>query len=129
MQVLRLAPVLLVRDVAASVEFWRDRVGFDTDAIHGDPPNFAMPSRDGVTVMLAQAPADAELPPPNWRVLDKCNQVYVWVDDADELYAELRGRGAPVDFTLYDTPWGTREFGIQDLDEHDIAFGQVLSSG
>jgi uncharacterized glyoxalase superfamily protein PhnB len=125
-QVLRVAPVLLVRDVRASVAFWRERVGFETDAIYGDPPNFAMPTRDGVTVMLAEAPPGAELPPPNWRVLDKCNQVYVWVDDANALYEELVGRGAPIDFTIYDTPWGTREFGIQDPDGHDIAFGQVL---
>lgn len=126
MRVLRVAPVLLVRDIVASVEFWRERVGFETDAIHGEPPSFAMPTRDDVTIMLAQVPAGNEPPMPNWRVLDKCNQVYVWVDDANALYDELRGRGAPIDFSIYDTPWGTREFGIQDLDEHDIAFGQVL---
>ena len=126
MRVLRVAPVLLVRDIVASVEFWRERVGFETDAIHGEPPSFAMPTRDGVTIMLAQAPAGTEPPVPNWRVLDKCNQVYVWVDDANALYDELRGRGAPIDFSIYDTPWGTREFGIQDPDGHDIAFGQVL---
>lgn len=126
MRVLRVAPVLLVRDIVASVEFWRERVGFETDAIHGEPPSFAMPTRDGVTIMLAQAPAGSEPPVPNWRVLDKCNQVYVWVDDANALYDELRGRGAPIDFSIYDTPWGTREFGIQDPEEHDIAFGQVL---
>jgi hypothetical protein len=123
---LRVAPVLLVRDIRASVAFWGERVGFVTDEIYGDPPNFAIPMRDGVTIMLAEAPLGAELPVANWRVLDKCNQVYVWVDDATELYEELQGRGAPIDFTIYDTPWGTREFGIQDLDEHDIAFGQLL---
>jgi hypothetical protein len=128
MGVLRVAPVLLVRDIVASVDFWRERVGFETDSIHGDPPNFAMPARDGVTIMLAQAPAGSDPPVPNWRVLDKCNQVYVWVDDANALYDELRGRGAPIDFSIYDTPWGTREFGIQDLDDHDIAFGQVLAA-
>ena len=126
MRVLRVAPVLLVRDIVASVEFWRERVGFETDAIHGEPPSFAMPTRDDVTIMLAQVPAASEPPMPNWRVLDKCNQVYVWVDDANALYDELRGRGAPIDFSIYDTPWGTREFGIQDPEEHDIAFGQVL---
>jgi Glyoxalase/Bleomycin resistance protein/Dioxygenase superfamily len=128
MRVLRVAPVLLVRDVVASVEFWRDRVGFEPDAIHGDPPSFAMPTRDRVTIMLAEAPQGVELPVANWRVLDKCNQVYVWVDDARALYAEVQGRNTPIDFTIYDTPWGTREFGIQDLDEHDIAFGQLLGA-
>jgi catechol 2,3-dioxygenase-like lactoylglutathione lyase family enzyme len=125
-RLLRIAPVLLVRDVEASVAFWRDRVGFETDAIHGDPPNFAMPTRDGVTLMLLQVPAGADVPPPNWRVVDRANQVYIWVDDAGALYEELGARGAPIDFTIHDTPWGTREFGIQDPDEHDIAFGQLL---
>jgi uncharacterized glyoxalase superfamily protein PhnB len=126
MHALRVAPVLLVRDIQASVAFWRERVGFETDEIHGDPPNFAMPTRDGVTFMLVQVPEGKDVPPPHWRVVDKVNQAYVWVDDADALYEELQGRGAPIDFTIYDTPWGTREFGIQDPDGHDIAFGQVL---
>lgn len=125
-RLLRLAPVLLVRDVVASVDFWRERVGFEADRLYGEPPNFAMPTRDDVTIMLAQTPPGKSPPPPNWHVLGACNQVYVWVEDARALYDELRDRGAPIDFTLYDTPWGTREFGIQDLDEHDIAFGQVL---
>ena len=126
MRLRRIAPVFLVRDVRASVAFWRDRVGFETAEIHGEPPSFAMPTRDDVTVMLVQVPEGVGVPPPNWRVVDKVNQAYVWVDDVDALYDELRGRGAPIDFTIYDTPWGTREFGIQDLDEHDIAFGQPL---
>ena len=126
MRLRRIAPVFLVRDVRASVAFWRDRVGFETAEIHGEPPSFAMPTRDDVTVMLVQVPEGVGVPPPNWRVVDKVNQAYVWVDDVDALYDELRGRGAPIDFTIYDTPWGTREFGIQDLDEHDIAFGQAL---
>jgi hypothetical protein len=100
MHVLRVAPVLLVRDIVASVEFWRERVGFEADMIHGDPPNLAMPTRDSVTIMLAEAPAGSDPPVPNWRVLEKCNQVYVWVDDANALYAELRGRGAPIDLSI-----------------------------
>ena len=126
MRLRRIAPVFLVRDVRASVAFWRDRVGFETAEIHGEPPSFAMPTRDDVTVMLVQVPEGVGVPPPNWRVVDKVNQAYVWVDAVDALYDELRRRGAPIDFTIYDTPWGTREFGIQDLDEHDIAFGQPL---
>lgn len=122
----QVAPVLVVRDIVASVEFWREKLGFETDEIYGDPPNFAMPSRDEVTIMLAEAPKGQEPPVPNWRVLDKCNQIYIWVDDADALYKEVRERGAKIDFTIYTTPWGTREFGVQDLDDYDIAFGQRL---
>ncbi len=122
----KVAPVILVRDLVASVAYWRDKVGFEARELYGEPPNFAMPTRDGVTLMLAQPPKGTVLPPPHWQVIDKTNEVYIWVDDARALYDELRERGATIDFTLYDTPWGTREFGIQDLDDHDIAFGQIL---
>lgn len=122
-----IAPILIVRDVLASVDYWRDRVGFVADQVYGEPPNFAMPSRDGMILMLAEAPRGVDPPTPNWRVADKTSNVYIWVDDAKALYDEFRERGATIDFTLYDTPWGTREFGIQDLDDHDITFGQVLN--
>ena len=37
-----------------------------------------------------------------------------------------QGKVATIDYTLYDAPHGCREFGIQDLDGYDIAFGQIL---
>lgn len=123
---LSVSPVLVVKDLVASLVYWRDKVGFDVSMVYGDPPGFAMPQRGDVRIMLAQTPEGSEPPPANWRVVDKCNQIYIYVDDASSLYEELKSRGATIDFTLYDTPWGTREFGIQDLDDHDIAFGQVL---
>lgn len=48
------------------------------------------------------------------------------MDDADAVYAEVQERGAPIDYTIYDAPHGFREFGVQDPDGHDIAFGQRL---
>ena len=125
-QILKIAPLFLVRDLEASVAYWSEKVGFVANELYGNPPNFAMPSRSGQTIMLAKLPAGVEAPLPHWRVVDKCNQAYIWVDDARALYDEVVARGANIDWTLYDTPWGTREFGIQDLDDHDIAFGQVL---
>lgn len=122
----QVAPILLTKDIRAAVQFWEERVGFVGGELHGEPPTFAMPSRDGVTIMLAQLPAGTATPLPHWKIVDKTSQIYIWVDDANALYDELRERGAPIDFTIYDTPWGTREFGIQDLDEHDISFGQRL---
>jgi len=52
--------------------------------------------------------------------------VYFWVDDVDALFAELKGRGAKIDYGLGNKPYGIREFGVQDLDGHDIGFGQPI---
>jgi hypothetical protein len=116
------APILLVKDIVASADYFRDKVGFDVE-LFNNPPSFAIAERDGIRLMLASCP---EPPPAHWRFVDKMWNAYFWVDDAEDLYAELIGRGAEIDYTIYDTPWGTREFGIQDVDDHDIAFGQRL---
>jgi hypothetical protein len=119
------APILLVADVVASANYFRDRVGFSYDRLWGEPPNFCILYRDGMHLMLSRAdPADIR---PHWQVVDKMWNVYFWVDDAEAIYEELRGRGATIDYEIYTAPHGCREFGIQDLDGHDIAFGQILN--
>ncbi len=63
---------------------------------------------------------------PNWQVVEKMWDVYFWVDDAEAIYAEFQASGAIIDYTLYVAPHGVKEFGVQDLDDHDIAFGQII---
>ena len=118
------SPVLLVADVDRAVEFYRDCLGFRCD-VYGHPPNFVVAVRDEATILLALAP-DAEQIVPNWKIVDKTWNAYVRVDDADAIYAEVQERGAKIDYTLYDAPHGFREFGVQDPDGHDIAFGQRI---
>lgn len=119
------APVLLVRDVKVAADYFRDRLGFSYDRLWGEPADFCMVRRDGHTVMLSQAPTDAELVP-HWRVVDKMWDVYFWVDDVEGIYEEFNQRGAIIDYHLGVKPYGVREFGVQDMDDHDIGFGQVL---
>ena len=116
--------MLLVSDVERAVEFWRDRLGFTCET-YGHPPDFVTAVRDEATVLLALC-RDAEAIVPNWKIVDKTWNLYIRVDDADAIYAELQERGAPIDYTIYDAPHGFREFGTQDPDGHDIAFGQPL---
>lgn len=118
------APVLLTKDLLAACAYYQDKLGFE-GMLYNDPPSFAILRRDDHAVMLAQAPDKAILTP-HWKIVDKTWNVYFWADNADELYKEFQERGAIIDYTIYNTPWGTREFGVQDLDDHDIAFGQIL---
>ena len=118
------APVLLVRDVVAAANHYRDRLGFSYDRLWGHPPNFCMVARDGHVVMLSEAPPEAVVP--HWTVAEKMWDAYFWVDDVDAVYAELQARGATIDYTLAVKPYGVKEFGVQDLDGHDLAFGQVV---
>jgi uncharacterized glyoxalase superfamily protein PhnB len=120
------APILLVKDILKSCDYWRDKLGFTDQEVYGKPPNFAILKRDGFRVMLAQLDHGKTVIP-YWQIVEKMWNVYFWVDDADAIYAEFLKSGAIIDYTLYTTPWGIREFGVQDLDDHDIAFGQILA--
>jgi catechol 2,3-dioxygenase-like lactoylglutathione lyase family enzyme len=119
------APILLVRDVVASANYFRDAIGFTYDRLWGDPPDFCILQRDGLSLMLAQLP-EGQSSTPHWRLRANMWNVYFWVDDVDALYREFQASGAHIDYKLGNKPYGVREFGIQDLDDHDIAFGQVL---
>jgi predicted enzyme related to lactoylglutathione lyase len=120
------SPVLLVADIDRAVAYYRDKLGFDC-AAYGDPPNFATATRDEAVILLALC-REPERIVPNWKIVDMTWNAYIRVDDADAIYAEVQERGAGIDYTIYDAPHGFREFGVQDPDGHDIAFGQRLES-
>jgi uncharacterized glyoxalase superfamily protein PhnB len=116
------APVLLVRDVTAAVGFYRDKLGFACEFLD-QTSAFAMVIRDGLILMLKQA-ADPRHVVPHWTVSPKLCSVYFWVSGIDELHREMAARGATIDYGPCDQPYGCREFGVQDIDGHDIAFGE-----
>ena len=119
------APVLLVRDVVAAAEHYRDKLGFSFERFWGDPPCFCMPHRDRHIVMLSQA-TDPKRVVPHHTVAPSLWNIYFWVDDVEAVYAELKDRGATIDYDLCVQPYGCKEFGVQDLDGYDIAFGQDM---
>jgi uncharacterized glyoxalase superfamily protein PhnB len=117
--------VLLVKDVVQAANHYRDAMGFAYERFWGEPPSFVILYRDAMYLMLKQVD-DAKHVVPHWTVSEKVWDVYFWVSDVEALYAEFVRRGAKIDYGLCDQPYGCREFGTQDLDGHDIGFGQVM---
>jgi uncharacterized glyoxalase superfamily protein PhnB len=119
------APVLLVKDVVAAANHYRETMGFSYDRFWGEPPTFVMLKRDGLVVMLNQA-TDPKHVVPNWTLFHNLWDIYFWVKGVDALHEEFVRRGAKIDYGLCNQPWGCREFGTQDIDGHDIAFGETI---
>jgi uncharacterized glyoxalase superfamily protein PhnB len=119
------APVLLVADVVKAADYYRDKLGFTYDRFWGEPPDFVILNRDSFSVMLSQV-NDASKVVPHWKVVDNTWNIYFWVDDVEAVYAEMQESGAIIDYTLCMKVYGVKEFGVQDLDGHDIAFGQIM---
>ena len=118
--------MLFVRDVHAATKHYRDAMGFSFGDIFGEPPSFAILKRDNMYVMVKQI-EDHKHIVPRWTISAGLWDMYFWVDDVDALYKEFVERGAKIDYGLCDQPYGCREFGTQDIDGHDIGFGQVIS--
>jgi hypothetical protein len=119
------APLLLVADVVKSANYYRDQLGFTYDRFWGEPPRFCMPKRDGLIVMLNQAPAAAPLMT-DWQAEEKVWSAYFWCDDVESLRREFVERGAHLAYGPCDQLYGIREIGVEDLDGHRLAFGQPI---
>ena len=57
------APFFLIKDLQASIDYYHRALGFNRPELWGEPPDFAMPSRDGFIVMLRQATPDMRSSP------------------------------------------------------------------
>lgn len=119
------APILLVNNVIDSANWYRDKLGFNYDKLWGEPPEFCILDRDDYYIMLSQVKGKADIKP-HWKIVDKMWNIYFWVDDVETIYEEFKRNGATIDYSLYLTPYGVKEFGINDIDGYDIAFGEVV---
>jgi predicted enzyme related to lactoylglutathione lyase len=117
--------VLLVKDVVKAANHYRDAMGVAYERFWGEPPGFVILYRDGMYLMLKQV-EDARHVVPHWTVSEQLWDAYFWVSGVDALHAEFVRRGAKIDYGPCDQPYGCREFGVQDLDGHDIGFGEVM---
>ena len=61
------APYFVVSDLAASLDYYCDVLGFNRPPLWGEPPTFAMPDRDGFIFMLKQVEDSSNIQPNRTR--------------------------------------------------------------
>lgn len=111
--------VLAVRDLALSVAFYRDKLGFDIDF---EVDGWCFLSRDQFRLMLGHCPDEI----PASEINDHSYFAYITVDAIDELNREFRERGVTPLNEPEDKPWQMREFVVVTPDGHRMMFGQDL---
>ena len=60
------------------------------------------------------------------KYADELLDAYLFVEDADALFAEYGARGVEFTRGLANTPWDSREFVVKDCDGRLLAFGANL---
>ena len=120
------ATVFLVSDVGAAIDYYRDALGFDVDVYERLPDHYGYAWRDGCHLHFARY--DGVSARPNSAVVSPdMFDAYFWVDDVDELHAELVERGAEIVHGPVDQGYGLRELRVRDPDGYILAFGRSLS--
>ena len=107
----QIMPGLPLDNVPAGVAHYRDVLGFRVNYQQHD---LGVMYRDDVQLLLI-APTERH---------KGIGSAYVYVENADALYAELRARGAGVQGEPFSQPWGLREFRVVDPEGNEITFGQ-----
>jgi hypothetical protein len=60
------------------------------------------------------------------KYADELLDAYLFIEDADALYAEYAARGVEFTRGLANMPWNSREFVVKDCDGRLLAFGANL---
>lgn len=122
-RLVRCATYFLTPDVGRAVDYYATVLGFTAEYVAGDPPAFAIVSRDGLPVMLRLCDEPGAIRP----AADQGGawDTYFWVDDVDGLAAELERAGAIFAYPPRNvTEHGTREFAVRDPDGRVLGFGE-----
>lgn len=121
----RHAPYFPTADVDAAVAHYRDVLGFVAEYVAGSPAEFAIVSRDGLSLMLRRVSERERIRP--GEAQGGTWDAFFWVRGVDALHRELAGRGAEVAYgPVVQEAYGMREFAVRTPDGHVLGFGEPV---
>ena len=117
-----IVPQFFSKDLHASLAYYRDALGFETQFTFGEPAFYAGAIRDGFSIFFRHVD---EMPPCAGNKYDvELLDAYIRVRDVHGLHAEYAARNVEVFRELADRPWGFTEFVVKDGDGRLLCFGQ-----
>jgi catechol 2,3-dioxygenase-like lactoylglutathione lyase family enzyme len=113
-------PILFVRDVSASAAFFREKLAFEIDFLHGTPPFYGSVSRGKACLHLrfVHDPSFAALAAREVSLI----LATIEVSDVQALFEEFKARGVDFAQMLTKQDWGGTDFHIRDPDGNVISF-------
>jgi catechol 2,3-dioxygenase-like lactoylglutathione lyase family enzyme len=115
-------PILFVRDVAAASDFYEQKLGFEVEFLHGNPPFYGAVSRDEARLHLrfVHQTNFAELAARE----DELILALIEVGNVKGLFQEYESRHVDFAQRLVRQPWGGLDFHVRDPDGNVISFVQ-----
>ena len=125
MNLFRSAPYFPVIDVEQAASHYERVFGFTREYAAGNPPQFAIMTRDGLSIMLRLVSSASRIVPNEAQ--GGTWDVFFWVRDVRALHAELAGKGAEIVYApMVQQAYGMEEFAARDSNGYVLGFGQPL---
>ncbi len=121
-------PVFLVDDVLAAAEYYRETLGFELNFIWGDPPTYASVSRDDAILNFSLSSPMGRRNGMASAGAGNGVDVVIVVKAIDEVYDELRQRGAQITMELETQVYAMREFQLRDNNGYIIAIAEEIDT-
>ena len=118
----RAEPQLLVTDLARSLSFFTEKLGFETQFSYGEPPFYAQVARGAAHLNLRCVPEP--LADPSLARREGYLAASICVDSIKELFLEYQANGVEFAQHLRTEPWGARTFIVADPDGNLILFAE-----
>ncbi len=119
----QIVPMFFATDIPRTVAYYEEKLGFQCLAKWHEPPVYAIVARDQHAIHFRCAEPPKANPE---KYSEKLLDAYLYVEDADALYAEYASRGVEFERGVENMPWGCREFVVKDCDGRLLAFGTIV---
>jgi len=122
-------PILVYEDIEAAHDFLVGTFGLTSGGLHrlddGTVVHGEVRNGDG-PIWLHQVAADAEMDSPRHAAASQSG-LSVRIADVDAHYARVKAAGARIESEPTDQPYGLREYGARDLENHRWWFSSPLA--
>ncbi|GAB4025806.1 glyoxalase superfamily protein [Spirosoma gilvum] len=108
-------PILYSADVARSLAYYIDVLGFSEKWEWDNPPTFGGVVKDDVEIFFCK---EDQGHPGTW--------ICLMVDHVDAYYDQIKANGATILSAPADEPWQMREMSVQDPDGHILRIGHRI---
>ena len=115
-------PVIGTSDVAGTISYFEQTLGFKQQFIWGEPPVYAGVKAGNALLYicldhdLATAIRERKLTP----------DIFLWVTDIDSVYDRHRANRADITEGLSARPWGTRQYVVREPNGYCLKIAESL---
>lgn len=111
-------PILAVKDINETIQYWHEVLGFPNKWTWGDPPNYGGVNWNTTSIQFNLDPTLA--------TSSTGNAIFIKVKKLEELYRYHQGKNAVIVEHLENKPWGMAGYTVKDINGYYIVFAGAM---